>query len=136
MGFGLALLVSSLVIAADTQTYVPVKVQPGEGRIQFQSKRDRHIDAILPPKKTQFADMPEMPFGVGDPFEAAPSALQAEDVPGLEKAANQGDSDAQVKLGLAYYHGRGVAQNFAEAVRWYKKAADQGDGKHEDETVH
>ena len=39
----------------------------------------------------------------------------------------QGDADAQFNLGFMYDNGRGVAQNDAEAVRWYRKAAEQGD---------
>jgi hypothetical protein len=34
---------------------------------------------------------------------------------------------AQRFLGLRYYRGRGVKQDYAEALRWYRKAADQGD---------
>jgi len=40
--------------------------------------------------------------------------------------AEQGDADAQNKLGSLYDAGRGVAKDDAEAVRWYRKAADQG----------
>jgi len=42
-------------------------------------------------------------------------------------AADQGDAKAQFNLGLMYRDGRGVAQNDAEAVRWLKLAAEQGD---------
>jgi len=42
------------------------------------------------------------------------------------KAAKQGDSDAQFKLGLMFSKGKSVAQDYAEAVKWYKKAAEQG----------
>jgi hypothetical protein len=41
--------------------------------------------------------------------------------------AQQGDATAQFSLGLMYANGRGVAQNDAEAAKWYRKAADQGD---------
>jgi hypothetical protein len=40
--------------------------------------------------------------------------------------ADQGDMKAQYKLGAMYYLGRGVPQNYGEAVRWYRKAAEQG----------
>jgi len=40
--------------------------------------------------------------------------------------AEQGDAEAQAKLGSMYSHGQGVPQNYAEALRWYRKAADQG----------
>ena len=44
----------------------------------------------------------------------------------VREAAEQGDADAQFKLGVAYYKGQGVTQDYAEAARWYRKAADQG----------
>lgn len=40
--------------------------------------------------------------------------------------ANRGDAKAQAYLGYIYDVGKGVAQNYAEAARWYRKAADQG----------
>ncbi|KAF9978077.1 hypothetical protein BGZ73_003817 [Actinomortierella ambigua] len=42
------------------------------------------------------------------------------------QAAEQGDSDAQLHLGLMYDKGRGVEQNEAEAIKWYTRAAEQG----------
>ena len=41
--------------------------------------------------------------------------------------ANLGDSWAQYELGMMYYNGAGVPQNFKEAVKWYRLAADQGE---------
>ena len=40
--------------------------------------------------------------------------------------AEKGDADAQNELGFAYANGEGVVKNEAEAVKWYRKAADQG----------
>lgn len=40
--------------------------------------------------------------------------------------AEQGDARAQNSLGLMYYHGQGVPQDDAEAVRLYSLAAEQG----------
>ena len=48
------------------------------------------------------------------------------DIPGLPKAAHQGDTSAQCNLGLMYANGRGVAKDFEQAVFWYRKAAEQG----------
>lgn len=42
------------------------------------------------------------------------------------KAADQGNANAQNSLGVMYYKGQGVAQGYAECVRWCRKAADQG----------
>lgn len=41
-------------------------------------------------------------------------------------SAAEGDSEAQKNLGWLYDNGRGVAQNFNEAARWYTLAAKQG----------
>ncbi|MGD0364841.1 MAG: tetratricopeptide repeat protein, partial [Bryobacteraceae bacterium] len=39
------------------------------------------------------------------------------------KAAEQGLADAQYRLGLAYYNGEGVAQNYVQAHIWLDLAA-------------
>ena len=39
----------------------------------------------------------------------------------------QGHATAQTELGFMYGNGRGVLQDNAEAVRWYRLAAEQGD---------
>ena len=44
----------------------------------------------------------------------------------VKQDAESGDVEAQFNLGAMYYHGRGVQQDFAEAVKWYRLAADQG----------
>jgi hypothetical protein len=41
--------------------------------------------------------------------------------------ADQGNARAQSILGLLYYHGQGVQQDFAAAATWFGKAADQDD---------
>ncbi len=43
------------------------------------------------------------------------------------KAVEQGYDLAEPKLGLMYYYGRGVAQDYAEAARRLRKAAEAGD---------
>ena len=56
------------------------------------------------------------------------SAHAAEDdFDAVKKAAELGDVDAQVRLGVMYDYGEGVSEDDAEAVRWYRKAAEQGD---------
>ncbi len=42
------------------------------------------------------------------------------------RAANLGDAIAMTKLGKCYGDGKGVHENKAEAVRWYRKAAERG----------
>ena len=41
-------------------------------------------------------------------------------------AADQGDAEAQYNLGLMYYQGKGVAQDYLAAMKWFRMAADQG----------
>ena len=41
-------------------------------------------------------------------------------------AAEQGNLEAMVNLGRAYYRGKGVKQDDAKALEWYTKAAEQG----------
>ena len=42
------------------------------------------------------------------------------------KSAQYGNAEAQFDLGNIYYHGCGERQNDAEAIKWYIKAAEQG----------
>ena len=40
--------------------------------------------------------------------------------------AEQGFAKAQFNLGQSYAQGRGVQQNYEQAIKWFLKAADQG----------
>lgn len=40
----------------------------------------------------------------------------------LVRLAEEGNAIAQNNLGGIYAHGKGVAQSYSEAVKWYKKA--------------
>ena len=54
------------------------------------------------------------------------SAQTAADIAEFRAKANAGDANAQHNLGYAYDIGKGVPQDYAQAVSWYRKAADQG----------
>lgn len=59
----------------------------------------------------------------------SPTAFSGEDATAAayRRKAEAGDQDAQFELGLIYHNGsNGVAQNFDEAMKWYKLSADQG----------
>ena len=43
-----------------------------------------------------------------------------------KKGAERGQPMAQFNLGLMYYKGRAVAQDYTEAVKWWRVAAEQG----------
>src|SRR5437870_1310055 len=45
----------------------------------------------------------------------------------LRPLAEQGNPQAEQKLGRLYQRGKGVPKNFERAVEWYRKAAEQGD---------
>jgi len=47
----------------------------------------------------------------------------------LKALAEKGDSMAQNSLGMMYYHGEEVAENDADVMKWYRKAAEQGYAK-------
>ena len=47
----------------------------------------------------------------------------------LTPLAEQGNADAQYKLGGMYEQGQGVTKDEAEAVKWYRKAAEQNDAE-------
>lgn len=44
----------------------------------------------------------------------------------FEDLASKGDADSQRNLGLMYYNGQGVKQDYKKAIEWYEKAATQG----------
>ena len=53
--------------------------------------------------------------------------LSADSLAALISAAEQGEAAAQFNLGVMYYNGEGVPQDYAEAVRWFRAAAEQGE---------
>ncbi|MFZ6673472.1 tetratricopeptide repeat protein [Undibacterium sp. Xuan67W] len=44
----------------------------------------------------------------------------------LTQLANKGDAHAQTKLGVMYFHGDSVQQNYQQAMHWFQRAADNG----------
>jgi len=45
----------------------------------------------------------------------------------IHPLADEGNADAQTRLGTMYFEGKGVGQDFAQGLKWFGKAADQGD---------
>jgi TPR repeat protein len=43
----------------------------------------------------------------------------------LRPLADQGNADAQMKLGFMYVAGEGIPQDYVEALKWFRLAADQ-----------
>ena len=55
-----------------------------------------------------------------------PVQAQTPEIDALRVRAEAGDAVAQYDLGVMYANGLGVPEDDAEAMRWYRLAADQG----------
>jgi TPR repeat protein len=70
---------------------------------------------------------------VAAPNSAAPASevktplAEVKSIQDLKAKALKGDRGAQRDLAMAYGEGEGVAQDYAEAAKWFRKAAEQGD---------
>jgi TPR repeat protein len=64
-----------------------------------------------------------MYYPIGDPSFDATKGNLAEALVWYRRAAEQGDVDAQIVLGMAYAEGTGVVQDYIEADKWYNIAA-------------
>ena len=67
---------------------------------------------------------------VAEPFEDAKEAYDRGDFATalrlFRSLADQGNAVAQQRVGLMYESGQSVQRDYAEAVKWYHRAADQG----------
>ena len=60
---------------------------------------------------------------------AAPSRQpekEEDELTKLKRAAENGDTEAQIDLGVKYTNGQGVSKDFSEALKWFRKASEQG----------
>ena len=57
---------------------------------------------------------------------AVAAEAQSTEIEHLRSAAEQEDAGAQFRLGVMYHTGEGVPQDYQEAVKWYRLAAEQG----------
>ena len=81
------------------------------------------------------ADIEQLQDGPQAPQPAQPSSPEAPVTPDPDdsealsetrRAAEQGDAEAQFRLGRMYHTGEGVPQDYTEAVRLYRRSAEQG----------
>jgi TPR repeat protein len=56
----------------------------------------------------------------------APAPTQGDDLPSICQQAAAGNAQAEFALGNRYFRGVDVAQDYAQALFWYRKSADQG----------
>jgi hypothetical protein len=83
-----------------------------------------------PPKPTPAESPPPVPLAAAMPTSSAvrpeggvAGPTMSDD---LLRAATSGDATAQCVIGYCYAAGKGVGQNWSEALRWYRQAAEQG----------
>ena len=50
-------------------------------------------------------------------------------LPEIQKKAEEGNAEAQVKLGRIYRRGREVPQDYGQAEKWFRNAAEQGNAE-------
>ena len=70
------------------------------------------------------------PVGADEAFDRAVAAYKrgdfTESLDGFSISAKQGNATPQFFLGFMYDNGKGVPQDYAEAMEWYRKAAIYG----------
>ena len=72
---------------------------------------------------------PDAAYRVGRIYDKGLGGVKTDDARAADwyrRAADAGSADAQVSLGYMHAHGNGVTRDYAEAVRLYRLAADQG----------
>ena len=62
-------------------------------------------------------------------FLLSPVIHAAELLAELKSRAEKGDAAAQTTLAWLHYRGEGAAKDDVESMKWYRKAAEQGDPK-------
>jgi serine/threonine protein kinase len=101
---------------------------PSQEQLQKQVlEQQKKIDEQMKQLKSKIVPKPQQVQRV----QQQPKAQQKSDARGAQsdptrKAAEQGNSDSQYKLGRMFEKGTGVRQDSSEAVKWYRKAAEQG----------
>ena len=67
---------------------------------------------------------------LADPLQDGVAAINRKDYPQairlLEPLAASGNAVAQLRLGLLHFHGHGVRESDAQALKWFERAARQG----------
>ena len=98
--------------------YIEVKLKEEVG------KRKRLEEAIPEARKRAEEELNEF-IKKGDEYFSSDNYEKA--LPYYSQAAERGNAHAQSCLGWMFQYGKGVIQDYIEAARWYKKAAEQGD---------
>jgi TPR repeat protein len=63
---------------------------------------------------------------LADGLQAYEAGRYSEAIKLLDPPANQSNSEAQFRVGIMHYHGKGVPESEKQGVYWLRKAAEQG----------
>jgi TPR repeat protein len=85
-----------------------------QGDMEAMELRDAMASRMTP---TQIAEAQKLAR------EFKPQDVYTKTLQELKARGDQGDADAQFKVGLIYYMGQGVLRDYLEALAWFKKAA-------------
>lgn len=123
--FEIARVIQQATQATPGQVYrsKPVATPPA------QKKRQKSSSSSTPSRESSVAVSPSLEESV--PTTAAEGTEktnegQRPDFETIRARAEFGDADCQYQLGLRYQTGDGVEKDVPEAIKWYRKSADQG----------
>lgn len=103
---------------ADTELGRPARKQESPPATTTDRARTPDTPRAAPPRDERSAFAP-----LSNPVDDHQFAVRL-----YEESAENGNMDAQYKLGLLYLTGNGALQDFAEAAKWLKLSAEQGYG--------
>ena len=96
--------------------------------MQIEPLKDIYIASeIFPVSETQLQASDETRFQEARKWYF--QGLTEKYLPVFQELSNKGYAEAQYYLGYCYYNGKGVTQDYTEAVKWYRKAAEQGNAQ-------
>lgn len=99
------------------------------------ANKDSGIDSVATPKPVQASNSrkrvsdPTVHSSTLDTSSAKSRSGSAKGANNYQRAAEEGDADAQFNLGMCYYYGDGVDQEYKQAIDWLTKSARQDHGQ-------
>jgi len=122
--------VSTAVLEGRCEDARVIAIKAGDFDLAEQALRLCHPQSITSPNSPAPKQAAIEPANLKDRLARAQDFYDKADYsaafPLLRDLANDGDPDAQNKLGLMYQQGLGISKNSAEGLNWFKKAASNG----------
>ena len=101
----------------DSQALMWFILAASQGDMEAMELRDAAAERMTPTQITEAQRLAQ---------EFKPQNIHMKSLREFKTLGEQGDTDAQFKVGLIYYFGQGVPRDYIEALYWFKKAARQG----------